>query len=211
MKGYHCYLLLCLTQVLFIFMLKPAKSVPISATIHRTLDEEDMPRSTVRMAFGNGGSTQITAHSSNGAISSIHDAIDLHRQVKKTISNVRNLVRSRKQQRIPPSSAGRMNAYHPYARTGKPVPYSTGHMEDNNQKQYHPHLQHTTSMPSHEIHPHEAHPQAMHEISSGQGHQAKHQVLVQHPGTDHQMPHYSMAAEAPFRGKYRSQRAQHVQ
>lgn len=201
MKGHYYLLLWCLTRVPFIFLLKPVESAPISATIHRSLDDDDRPRSTVRMAFGNGGSTQITAHSSHGAVSSLHDVIDLHRQVKKTISNIRGFVRSRKQERVPPSSSVRMNAYHPYARTGKPAPHNSGNTEEHSHERYNPHLQHNPS-----THPHE-----MHEIHPGQGQQARPQVLVQHPGQGDRKSHYSMAVESPFRGNYGSQKAQHVQ
>ena len=177
MKGN--LLVLLVLQVLFIILFKSTRSVPISASLYRTEDEEERPRSTVRMSFGNSGSTSITAHSSNKAISSIHDVIDLHKQVKKTFSSVKNFDRSKKQQKRPiPFSVGRTNAYHPYARTGQ---FQTGVMDHS-----HPNLQHSNSFNQHQIHPHLQRTPSMNpHVHSGhtQGYEMNHPNNVEHPGS----------------------------
>ena len=188
------YFVLHVIQVFIAILSKSVNSLPISASLYRSEDEDERPRSTVRMSFGNSGSTSITAHSSSKAVSSIHDVIDLHKQVKKTFSSVKNFVRSKKQQKRPiPASVGRNNAYHPYARTG--------HLQAGVMDHSHHNLQHSNSFNQHPTHPH------LHRTSSMdphvhsthlQGYEMNHPNNVQHSGGGGQnRAYYSMASADP--------------
>jgi len=183
MKEIIFHFFFCVTQVLFIFLLKTVNSLPVTTNLYRSFDDEgERPRSTVRMSFGKSDSSSISAHSSHRAISSLHDAIDLHKQVKSTINGFKQLYRSTRK----PKPSQRMGYNHPYANARThPTSHNANIVAANEHihEQNHPNLQYTSQHHFHE------------------GNQMNHPAVIEHPSLNHQQPHYSLATEASRRSQ----------